>query len=193
MADERDLIERSRGGDAAAFSRLIGRYEDRIFRLAKHVCAGLPAEADDVYQETFLTAFKTLKSFRGDSDLGTWLYRIASNLCLMRRRKKGREPFVPLLDQEHDHDDAPARQYRDRTPTPEEASRKKELVEHVARALAKLPVEYRLAVTLRDVEGLSNEEAAKILGIGLAAVKSRLHRGRLFLRDEFERDFGRKS
>jgi RNA polymerase sigma-70 factor (ECF subfamily) len=190
MPLERELIERSRNGDANAFGRLIARYEDRIYRLAKHVCAGVPAEADDVYQETFLTAFKKLRAFRGDSELGTWLYRIASNLCLMRRRKKSREPFVPLLDRPHDHDGAPAHQFRDWSPTPEQASGKKELVDQVTKALAKLPVEYRLVVTLRDVEGLSNKETAKVLGIGVAAVKSRLHRGRLFLRDEFERAFG---
>lgn len=189
-ADERRLIKLSASGDPEAFGRLIKRYEDRIFRLAKSVCAGLPSDADDVYQETFLTAFKKLRGFRADSDLGTWLYRIASNLCFMRYRKKSREPFVPLLDQphDHDHDGAPAgRQYPDGEPTPEEGARKKELVEHVAKALAKLPVEYRLVLTLRDVEGLSAEETSKVLGIGVAAVKSRLHRGRLFLRDEFAR------
>ncbi|HAZ09074.1 MAG TPA: RNA polymerase subunit sigma-70 [Elusimicrobia bacterium] len=193
MIAERDLIERSRSGDAQAFSRLVGRYEDRIYRLAKHVCVGLPAEADDVYQDTFLTAFKKLKSFRGDSELGTWLYRIASNLCLMRRRKKSSEPFVPLLDRPHDHDDDAAHQFRDWSPTPEEAANKKELVEKVTRALAKLPMDYRLVLTLRDVEGLSTAETAKILKLSVAAVKSRLHRGRLFLRDEFERAFGAKE
>ena len=193
MTTERDLIEQSRNGDAEAFTRLIARYEDRIFRLAKHVCVGLSADADDVYQETFLTAFKKLKSFRGDSELGTWLYRIASNLCLMRRRKKKSEPFVPLLDRPHDHEDAPAHQFRDWLPTPEEAASKKELVQKVSGALAKLPMDYRLVVTLRDVEGLSAEETAKILKLSVAAVKSRLHRGRLFLRDEFERAFGAKE
>ncbi|MFI5345508.1 MAG: RNA polymerase sigma factor [Elusimicrobiota bacterium] len=196
MPSEKELLRLSREGDAAAFTSLIARYEDRIFRLARNVCAGLPAEADDVYQETFLTAFKKLRSFRGDSELGTWLYRIASNLCLMRHRKKKSEPFVPLLDRPHDHDDhddAPARQYRDDSPTPEEAANKKELLEKVAGALAKLPVDYRLVVTLRDVEGVSSEETAKILKLSVAAVKSRLHRGRLFLRDEFERAFGAKG
>ncbi|PIR15404.1 MAG: RNA polymerase subunit sigma-24 [Elusimicrobia bacterium CG11_big_fil_rev_8_21_14_0_20_64_6] len=192
MPNERELIARSQQGDARAFTRLIGRYEDRIYRLAKHVCTGLPAEADDVYQDTFLTAFKKLKSFRGDAELGTWLYRIASNLCLMRRRKKKAEPFVPLLDRPHDHDDAAAHQYRDWSPTPEETANKKELVGKVAEALAKLPVEYRLILTLRDIEGLSTQETAKILKLSAAAVKSRLHRGRLFLRDEFERAFGGK-
>lgn len=193
MTPERELIEKSRGGDADAFGRLVGRYEDRIYRLAKSVCAGLPAEADDVYQETFITAFKKLGGFRGDSDLSTWLYRIASNICFMRHRKKKREPFVPLLDRPHDHDEnGKAHQFRDWEPTPEEVAGKKELVEHVSKALSALPVDYRLVLTLRDVEGLSNEKTAEILNLSVAAVKSRLHRGRLFLRDRFERSFGVK-
>lgn len=195
MPSEKELISRSRNGDAAAFSELIARHEDKIFRLAKHVCVGLPSEADDVYQETFLTAFQKLKSFREDSDLGTWLYRIASNLCFMRYRKKKSEPFVPLLDRPHDHEhgEGAALNIPDGAPTPEQAARKKELVAAVGAALARLPVDYRLVVVLRDVEGLSNEEAAKVLKIGVTAVKSRLHRGRMFLRDEFARATGPKA
>lgn len=193
MGAERELIEKSLGGDTEAFGRLVSRYEDRIYRLAKTVCAGLPAEADDVYQETFLTAFKKLGSFRGEADLSTWLYRIAANLCFMRRRKKQREPVVPLLDRPHEHDDGPGHEFPDWEPTPEEAARKKELVEQVGQALAALPVDFRLVVTLRDVEGLSNEKTAEILDLSVAAVKSRLHRGRLFLRSEFERAFGVKE
>jgi RNA polymerase sigma-70 factor (ECF subfamily) len=190
MNAERELIEKSRNGDADAFARLIGRYEDRIFRLAKNVCAGLPAEAEDVYQETFLTAFRKIRGFRGDAELGTWLYRIAANLCFMRHRRKKREPFVPLLDRPHEHGDGKEHQFRDWQPTPEEIAGRKELTAQVTRALAALPVDYRLVLTLRDVEGLSNEETGKILGLSVAAVKSRLHRGRLFLRDEFEKSFG---
>ncbi|MFI5361998.1 MAG: RNA polymerase sigma factor [Elusimicrobiota bacterium] len=193
MALEKELIERSRDGDARAFTALISRYEDRIYRLAKSVCAGLPAEAEDVYQETFITAYKKLGAFRGDSDLGTWLYRIAANLCFMRHRKKKREPFVPLLDEAHDHEDGARHQFRDWEPTPDEIAGKKELAGQVAEALAALPVDYRLAVTLRDIEGLSNEKTAEILGLSTAAVKSRVHRGRLFLRDRFERAFGAKE
>ena len=193
MTAERELIELSRNGDADAFARLVRRYESRIFSLAKNVCAGLPAEAEDVYQETFLTAFKKIRGFRGESELGTWLYRIAANLCFMRHRKKKREPFVPLLDRPHDHDDGKTHQFRDWEPTPEEVAGKKELAEQVAKALAALPVDYRLVLMLRDVEGLSNEKTAEILKLSVAAVKSRLHRGRLFLRDEFERAFGVKE
>ena len=188
--DESELISTSQGGDVDAFKRLITRYEGRIFRLAHSVCSRLPSEAEDVYQETFLTAFKKIKDFRKSSNLGTWLYRIAANLCWLRFRKKKREPFVPLLDLPHDHGDGPGRaEFKDWSPTPEEFAKRKELKEAVAKALSGLSVEYRLAVVLRDIEGLSNEEAAKVLNLSVPAIKSRLHRGRMFLRDRLDEHF----
>lgn len=187
-AREAALVEASKKGDAGSFGKLIGLYEDRIYRLAHSVCAGLPAEAEDVYQETFLTAFKKIGQFRSSSDLGTWLYRIASNLCWMRYRGKRKEPVVPILDSEGEEGD-PRFQLRDWAPLPDEAARKKELGSAVAKALGELPVEYRLVLTLRDIEGLSNEDTAKAVGASVAAVKSRLHRGRMFLRDRLDRFF----
>ena len=174
------LISRSREGDPAAFEALVKRYEDRIYRLARNVCAGAPAEADDVYQETFLTAYKKLGAFRGGSGLGTWLYRIASNLCFMRLRSNKRRPFVAALDQPSGEG---LRLPADALPTPDQAAGKRELAQAVTQALKALPVDYRLVMTLRDVEGLSNEETAKVLKISVAAVKSRRHRGRLFMRE----------
>jgi len=191
VESEAALIARSKKGDSGAFSSLISRYEDRIFNLAHKVCAGMPAEAEDVYQETFLTAFKKLSHFREDSNMGTWLYRIASNLCWMRFRKKKSEPVVPILDHPHHHDDerdpSSGDQFRDWSDGPEELARKKALREAVEAALADLPVDYRLVVVLRDIERLSNEETAKVMKLSVAAVKSRLHRGRLFLRDRLDK------
>ena len=190
MDSETALITRSKKGDADAFSSLISRYEDRIFNLAHKVCVGMPAEAEDVYQETFLTAFKKLSRFREDSNLGTWLYRIASNLCWMRLRKKRAEPVVPILDRPHRHDDDPdpatGARFRDWSDGAEELARKKVLREAVEAALADLPIDYRLVVVLRDIQRLSNEETAQAMKLSVAAVKSRLHRGRLFLRDRLD-------
>ena len=191
MESEAALIARSKKGDSSAFSSLVSRYEDRIFNLAHKVCAGMPAEAEDVYQETFLTAFKKLPHFRGDSNLGTWLYRIASNLCWMRFRKKRSEPVVPILDHPHHHEDAPepaaGARFRDWSDGPEELARKNALREAVAAALADLPIDYRLVVVLRDIQGLSGEETAKVMKLSVPAVKSRLHRGRLFLRGRLDK------
>jgi len=191
MEPEAELIARSKKGDGKSFSSLVARYEDRIFNLAHKVCAGMPAEAEDVYQETFLTAFKKMPHFREDSNLGTWLYRIASNLCWMRFRKKRGEPVVPLLDHPHyrDEDGEPGSGpiFRDWSDGPEELSRKKALREAVEAALGDLPVDYRLVVVLRDIQGLSSEETAQVMKLSVAAVKSRLHRGRLFLRDRLDK------
>ncbi len=188
MTAEPELIQKSKEGDPKAFGRLIHRYEDRIYNLTRQVCASAPAEADDIYQETFLTAFRKIGQFRERSALGTWLYRIASNLCLMRLRKRRREPFVPILDLPepggHTHGSGVlADTLKDHGDDPEKTARQKELRRAVTEALEALPVDYRLAVVLKDIQGLSNEESAKILGLSVAAVKSRLHRGRLFLRD----------
>ncbi|MFA6004661.1 MAG: sigma-70 family RNA polymerase sigma factor [Elusimicrobiota bacterium] len=182
MASETELISRSQKGDSKAFSALVAKYEDKIFNLAHKVCAGLPAEAEDVYQETFLTAFKKLPRFRADANLGTWLYRIASNLCWMRFRKKRSEPVVPILDEDSDHSPL----WRDWSDGPEELARKKTLREAVTQALADLPVDYRLVVVLRDIQGLSAPETAQVMKLSVAAVKSRLHRGRLFLRERLD-------
>jgi RNA polymerase sigma-70 factor, ECF subfamily len=191
LPEESELIIKSKRGDPKAFSSLISRYEDRIFNLARKVCAGMPSEAEDVYQETFLTAFKKLPHFRSESSLGTWLYRIASNLCWMRFRKKRREPVVPILDHPHAHDDdeypGGGPLFHDRSGGPEELSRKKALREAVEAALGDLPIDYRLVVVLRDIQGLSSEETAKVMKLSVAAVKSRLHRGRLFLRDRLDK------
>ncbi|MBI5881985.1 MAG: sigma-70 family RNA polymerase sigma factor [Elusimicrobia bacterium] len=191
QAGETALISASKKGDTRAFDQLIRRYEDKIYRLSHSVCAGIPAEADDVYQETFIKAFEKLHTFKGNSNLGTWLYRIASNICWQRFRAKKRMPLVPILDLPPDDDESGAVvvQIKDWLPTPEEAASKKELRQTVAKAMSELPVDYRLVLTLRDVQELSNEEAAKILRLSVPAVKSRLHRGRLFLRDKLNAYF----
>ena len=175
MPSEKDLISRSQSGDRAAFSELILQYEDRIFRLAQKVCARAPAEAEGVHQDTFVTALEKIQQFENRSALGTWLYRIAANLCFMRLRAKSRTMTVPL-----DSDDL----MEDPSPGPASVAARAELQRAVVSALEALPSDDRMVVTLRDIHGLSAEETSKILKLSIPAVKSRLHRGRLYLREK---------
>lgn len=188
--ESEQLVEKSKLGDSQAFSQLIHLYEDKIFNLTQKVCSTFPSEADDVYQETFLTAFKKIHQFRVSADLGTWLYRIASNLCFMRLRKKKREPVDNLTDASpensgSDHPRVTQAVLKKWLSDRESTKRKRELAEAVSQALIKLPDKYRLVVTMKDIQSLSNESIAKTLNLSLPAVKSRLLRGRALLREYF--------
>jgi len=175
MDSEQQLIARSQAGDREAFAQLVRRYEDRIFRLAHKVCAQSPQEAEGVHQETFVTALEKIQQFENRSALGTWLYRIAANLCFMRLRSKGRSMTGPLDSGDLLPDPAPG---------PATAAARAELQNAVVKALEGLPSDYRLVVTLRDIQGLSAEETSRMLHLSIPAVKSRLHRGRLYLREK---------
>ncbi|HOW27667.1 MAG TPA: sigma-70 family RNA polymerase sigma factor [Elusimicrobiota bacterium] len=183
--DETELIARSQQGDGTAFSQLVRLYGDRIFNLSHHVCAGAPSEAEDIYQETFVTAFKKIRQYQSRSHLGTWLYRIAANLCWMKLRRRKNERTVPIVTSmpgEGPDEGVSENILKDPKGDPAKRAHRKEVQEVVTAALEALPVDYRLAVVLKDMQGLSNEEIAKILNLSLPAVKSRLHRGRLLLR-----------
>ncbi|MDA8132090.1 MAG: RNA polymerase sigma factor [Elusimicrobia bacterium] len=171
--NDAELVEKAKAGDTGSFEALVKKYQDKIYGLANYVCMGLKSEADDVYQETFISAFKNIKKFRGKSGFGTWLYRIAANNCWMKFRKKKSEKLVSLED---------VRELKDITHADEVA--KSELSASVARALSKLSVDYRLAVTLADIQGLSMEEAARVLKITVPAFKTRLFRARQKLKQE---------
>lgn len=186
MDNESDLIQRSRRGDRRAFAELVHSYQDRIFRLAQKICAQAPSEADGVHQETFVTALEKIQQFENKSALGTWLYRIAANLCFMRLRAKRRASTISLdlaLDEGRE-DPAPL---KDSALDPAGEAARKQLQEAVTLALEALPTDYRMTVLLRDIQGLSAEETAETLHLSVSAVKSRLHRGRLFLREKLMR------
>lgn len=173
--NDAELVEAAKAGDTASFEALVKKYQDKIYNLANYVCVGLKSEADDVYQETFISAFKNISKFKGKAGFGTWLYRIAANNCWMKFRKKKSEKLVSIED---------LAELKDLTHADE--IRKKELSESVAKALAKLSVDFRLAVTLADIQGLSMEEAAKVLNITVPAFKTRLFRARQALKTEFK-------
>ncbi|MDH4186889.1 MAG: sigma-70 family RNA polymerase sigma factor [Nitrospira sp.] len=167
------------------FDKLYRDHVDLMYRYAHRLC-GEPEAAKDLVQETFLNAYRGLKSFRGDARFSTWLYTIASRACMRMRHKRKGEPerelsldeFVPTSEGE----------IRLQVPmeglSPEEALQNKELRQALERAIDALPKKYRMVLVLRDMEGISAKEVATIMGLNERAVKSRLHRARLFVRRE---------
>lgn len=168
-----------------AFDKLYRDHVDLVYRYAYRLCGDMES-ANDLVQETFLNAFRGMNAFRGDARVSTWLYTIASRAAMrLRRKRKGAperelslEEFIPTSDGE----------FRLQIPieglTPEQALENEELREALDQAINKLPKKYRIALVLRDMEGLSAKEVSGIMGLSERAVKSRLHRARLFVRRE---------
>jgi RNA polymerase sigma-70 factor, ECF subfamily len=172
---EASLLARAQAGDVAAFERLSSAYADRLFMLLLRLL-GDRGEAEDVAQEVMLRAWQGISRFRGQSSYFTWLYRIAVNEANRALEKRARRPAgVPIGADELQLPDSPLLD-------PSRQAENNELREALARALAGLPPALRTAIVLRDVEGLSTQEAAGIAGIGQAAFKSRLHQARLRVR-----------
>jgi RNA polymerase sigma-70 factor (ECF subfamily) len=174
---EQDLIARARGGDQAAFAELVMMHADRVYAALRRF--GLEADdAGDVAQEVFLRAWRGLDRFEGRAAFSTWLYRIAFNEA---QRRLGRHT-LPRAEPVGDGEDPVAALPE----APESGPDARALADEFARtlddALNQLPPEWRTAVVLRDIEGLSTHDAAEVAGIGEAAFKSRLHRGRMQLR-----------
>ena len=178
LADDGPLLARLRAGDDRAFEELVTSYQHRVFGVALRML-GSRAEAEDVAQETFLRAHHALAEFRGEARLGTWLYAIASRLCLNRLaggpRRHERLDEAALAQAAADDVDAAGALERD------------ELAAALNEAVAGLPEDRRIVVVLRDLEGLAYEEIAEVLGLPLNTVRSRLHRARLDLKAKLER------
>jgi len=182
LDSDRNLLERIRRGDKAACNECVQRHAPGIYRLAVRLVRD-PSEAEDVMQETFLNAFKAIDRFDGRSELRTWLYRIAYNAAMMRFRKK-RPEFVSI-DSSEDPDDAiPApRRFLDWSSRAEDELQRAELRAELEKAIGELPEKLRAVFVLRELEGLSTDETATTLGVTIEAVKTRLHRARLWLRE----------
>jgi RNA polymerase sigma-70 factor, ECF subfamily len=179
--DEAQLVKAAKAGDHRAFEELVNRYEHKIFRIAQNITHD-QAEAEDAMQDAFLKAYTHLKDFEGGSRFYTWLVRIAVNESLMRLRK--RRPNQFSLDEKIETDDVPIpRQIEDWGPSPEQRYERHEMGEILTKVIAQLEPIYRIVFILRDVADISTEETADMLGISVSAVKSRLLRGRLKLRD----------
>ncbi len=172
---EASLIARAQAGDAGAFERLSGAYADRLFMLLLRLL-GDRGEAEDVAQEVMLRAWRGIGGFRGTSSYFTWLYRIAVNEANRALERRGRRPPSVPIGPDELRLPGPA------TDDPSRQAEFNELRRALARALAELPPALRTAIVLRDVEGLSTQEAADIAGVSQAAFKSRLHQARLRVR-----------
>ncbi len=187
---EAQLLTEARLGQYEAFEELVNRHERKIYRLALNL-TGTPEDAEDVLQETFLKAFEHLPEFREDSRFYTWLVRIAINEGLMKLRKRRSSKEVASEDAVGDDGEALPREFTDWRPNPEQIYATRELQEILQNAARALPVSLRAVFILRDVEGLSTEETAEALGLSSGAVKARLFRARIRLREELSKVFKR--
>lgn len=185
--DDIDL-EALRAGDRAAFAQVVDLYADRLYNVTLKLL-GDPMEAEDALQEAFISAYKAIEGFEGRSSLGTWLYRIAYNAALMRLRKK--QPDTVSIDRPVQLDDGNTlpRQFYDWCCLPERDLMTGEALEHMEEAIGMLSDTLRPVFILRDIEGLSTAETSEVLDISVSAVKSRLHRARLFLRERLSAYF----
>lgn len=182
--EDAELVNRVLRGEKAYFNEIVNRYETSIYQYMFRMC-GNQADAEDVLQETFLNAFRALDSFRGDSKLSTWLYKIANNSCLMKRRKSKFAPDKELsLTETSTHSEiesgvsihTPAK-------TPIDAMLSSEFRSILQNILLDLPKHYRQTFILADIQGFRGQEISDILGVTIPTVKSRLHRARIFIRE----------
>jgi RNA polymerase sigma-70 factor (ECF subfamily) len=174
-----DLLEQARAGSGAALDALLERHEAKLYRFARRLCRRRE-DAEDVLQESLLAAARALPRFRGDSSIGTWLYTIARSFCIKKRRKSVFAPAEVSLDTEAS---VAAGGVADPSRGPDEALEASRLEAALEREIARLDRPYREVLLLRDVEGLSSAEVARVTGLSVAAVKTRLHRARARLRE----------
>jgi len=183
---DRDLVEGLRLHEATAAERLVATYGDRAYRLARGI-TGNAEDAEEVVQDVFWTVVRKIDTFRGESAFGSWLYRIVANAAYQkvrgrqsRRAEVSLDDVLPLFDERGQHV-APMADWSSRV---DDHAVQIDLRMALTSAIDKLPADYRTAVLLRDVEGLSHLQIAEVLSLSVPTVKSRVHRARLFLRKE---------
>ena len=190
LADASDevLVERARGKDEAAFEELVGRYEDKLYRLAMRFVRN-ETDAQEILQDAFLSAWRNLPAFEGRAQFGSWMYRVTVNAALMLLRNRNHHPEVTVDDIEPTAlNDAVAesgqtlRGSADWSQRADEQLQSLEMRRHIQASVDALPEGLRTVFLLRDVEELSTEDTAGLLGLSVPAVKTRLHRARLALR-----------
>jgi len=191
VTQENKLVQQAKKGDRQAFTELVRSMEARVYRVALQILRN-QQEAEDAMQDGLLKAYEKLGTFTGLSRFSTWATRIVINECLMRLRSNSHHAFTSI-DAPVSEESEAGMDLRSWDANPEERFSQQQLREVLNQALEGLSEEYRVVVVLRDVEGLSNEETAEELGISVSAVKSRLLRGRLALRQRLTRHFLRRQ
>ena len=182
------LVARAKDGDASAFEQLVRQYDRQIFRVAQHITQNRE-DAEDITQDVFFKAYQKLEQFQGNSKFSTWLVRIAVNESLMRLRKRKTSKTVSMDEDVHTEEGSIPRDFAEWRPNPEQLYGQGELSEILRKTIQGLPPGFRTVFTLRDIENLSTEETAEALGLSVPAVKSRLLRARLQLRERLSRYF----
>ena len=190
--DESALVAQAKAGDQNAFAELVQKYERKIYRLAKNITRN-DEDAEDVLQDAFLKAYTHLDNFKGDSKFYTWIVRIAVNEALMRLRKRRSDRSVPLDEPVELGEETVQREIAVWEDNPEQQYSQEEWRRILDEAVDSLKPDFRTVFVLRDIEELSTEETAETLGISVPAVKSRLLRARLALRERLTRQFKRKG
>jgi RNA polymerase sigma-70 factor (ECF subfamily) len=186
------LVERAKAGDTAAFEQLVRQYDRQIYRTALHITQNRE-DAEDITQDVFFKAFQKLEQFQGNSKFSTWLVRIAVNESLMRLRRRKTSRTVSMDQDVETEEGAIPRDFAEWRPNPEQIFSQSELGDILRKTIAGLPPGFRTVFTLRDIENLSTEETAEALGLSVPAVKSRLLRARLQLRERLSRYFRQRK
>lgn len=183
------LIARAKGGDFDAFEELVGRYQDKVYRLAFRFVRN-ETEAKEIVQDTLLSVWRKLDGFKGDSAFGSWLFRVTANAALMRLRSQRRHAEVSTEELPQGFLDTPQSVYgqvlsqgENWARRPDDELQSEELRGKIQAAVDELPEIYRTVFLVRDVDGLSTEETAEALGLSVPTVKTRLHRARMALRE----------
>lgn len=192
VSEELQLVRAAKAGDITAFEQLVRRYDRNVFRIANHITQNRE-DAEDVVQDAFLKAYENLHNFQEQSKFYTWLVRIAVNEALMRLRRRRPERMVSLDEDVKTEEDSMPREVADWSPNPEQQYSQEELREILTRTIQGLPSSFRTVFVLRDVEGLSTEETAEALNLSIPAVKSRLLRARLQLRERLNKYFKKRK
>ena len=184
--EENTLIERCQQGDLKAFDRLVDKYASWVYQIAFRMTNDRD-DADDIAQEAFIRAFSAISKFKQRSSFSTWLYRIAVNVCHdeLKRRKRAPQP-MSALQSEDDSEDPIAQLAANESSDPAEIVEARERQRAVQQAIGSLPEHYRMVLILRDLQGLSYEEIAQVVGDRVGTVKSRINRARLALREKLE-------